>query len=189
MLIILSDLVNMCKIERNTYFQTRSEKLHTIQERIYLYRPPLWMSLYWMFGTPVSPQLLQRRGGARNITSGKFMIIAGFGVFWSFRAGSEARSIPKITAIIKVGLDQRVCFHRQSIAKKEQQTCGCDMFKGPYFRHVYCQLQTSIYTPSPCFSFNCLLESILTVWHKNKSSLTKDSTSTQWELFCTGLNV
>ena len=38
MLIILSDLVNMCKIEKNTYFQTRSEKLNTIQKKItYMY--------------------------------------------------------------------------------------------------------------------------------------------------------
>ena len=40
MLIILSDLVNMCKIEKNTYFQTRSEKLNTIHNKkkiIYMY--------------------------------------------------------------------------------------------------------------------------------------------------------
>ena len=57
MLIILSDLVNMCKIEKNTYFQTRSEKLNTIQKKNYLhvYRPPSWMSVYWIFGTPVPP--------------------------------------------------------------------------------------------------------------------------------------
>ena len=57
MLIILSDLVNMCKIEKNTYFQTRSEKLNTIQKKNYLhvYRPPSWMSVYRIFGTPVPP--------------------------------------------------------------------------------------------------------------------------------------
>ena len=118
-----------------------------------------------------------KAGGARNITGGKFMIIAGFGVFWSFRAGSDPRHLPNNAAIIKVRLDQRVCFHRQSIAKKEQQTYLCDIFKGPYFRYVYGQRQTSIYTPSPCFSFNCRLVSILTTWHKNKSSFTKGSIS------------
>ena len=72
------------------------------------------------------------------------MIIAGFGVFWSLRAGSDPRPLPNNAAIIEVGLDQRVlcylkvwvCFQRQSIVKKEQQTCGCDIFKGPCFRHV-----------------------------------------------------
>ena len=34
MLIILSDLVNMCKIQKNTYFQTRSERLNAIQKGI-----------------------------------------------------------------------------------------------------------------------------------------------------------
>ena len=43
MLIILSDLANMCKIQKNTYFQTRSERLNAIQKGIYLYGPPLWM--------------------------------------------------------------------------------------------------------------------------------------------------
>ena len=33
-------------------------------------------------------------------------------------------------------LFETVCFQRQSIVKKEQQTCGCDIFKGPCFRHV-----------------------------------------------------
>ena len=48
-------------------------------------------------------------------------------------------------------LFESVCFHRQSIAKKEPQTCGCDIFKGPCFRHVYGQRQTSIYTRHHAF--------------------------------------
>ena len=36
------------------------------------------------------------------------MIIAGFGVSWSFRASSDPHPLPNNAAIIKVGLDQRV---------------------------------------------------------------------------------
>ena len=41
MIISLSYLVSMCKIQKNSYFQTRSERLIIIHIREYINRPPL----------------------------------------------------------------------------------------------------------------------------------------------------
>ena len=41
MIISLSDLFSMCKIQRNSYFQTRSERLIIIHIKDYINRPPL----------------------------------------------------------------------------------------------------------------------------------------------------
>ena len=41
MIIGLSDLFSMCKIQRNSYFQTRSERLIIIHIKDYINRPPL----------------------------------------------------------------------------------------------------------------------------------------------------
>ena len=42
MIISLSDLVSMCKIQKNSHFQTRSERLIIIRINEYINRPPLW---------------------------------------------------------------------------------------------------------------------------------------------------
>ena len=43
-IISLFDLVSMCKIQKNPYFQTRSERLITIHRHIkeYINKPPIW---------------------------------------------------------------------------------------------------------------------------------------------------
>ena len=41
MIISLSDLFSMCKIQKNSYFQTRSERLIIAHMREYINRPPL----------------------------------------------------------------------------------------------------------------------------------------------------
>ena len=42
LIISLPELVNMCKIPKNSYFQTRSGRLIIIHIREYINRPPLW---------------------------------------------------------------------------------------------------------------------------------------------------
>ena len=42
MIISLSNLVSMCKIQRKTFFQTRSERLIIIHVKEHINRPPLW---------------------------------------------------------------------------------------------------------------------------------------------------
>ena len=41
MIISLSDLVSICKIQKTSYVQTRSERLTIIRIKVYINRPPL----------------------------------------------------------------------------------------------------------------------------------------------------
>ena len=47
MIINFTELVSMCKIQENSYFQTRSERLIIIHIKEYINRPPLWKRSTW----------------------------------------------------------------------------------------------------------------------------------------------
>ena len=54
MIIGLSNLVSMWKIQRKTFFQTRSERLIIIYVKEYINRPPLWKRSIDFIGIPKS---------------------------------------------------------------------------------------------------------------------------------------
>ena len=168
--IILSDLAHVktcAKYKKNTYFQTSSERLNTIQKE-YIYISRHYGCLLAVWNT--CPTLaFAKAGRCQKYNRRKIYDHSWFWSFLKLQSQFLPPAHPKQRCNNQVGLDQRVlCYLKLFVSidnlsrKRNHKRAVVTFFKGPCFRHVYGQQQTPIYTTSPCFSFNCCLVSILT---------------------------